>query len=563
MLLLMAGAASAQVPSPTTEGPITGPGAPFVQVTSFDLAQVGYVQEEYFISGTARAFTNTGPLGVDGKWSVVPATSAQYKTRIVVHRPTNRRAFNGTVVVEWLNVSGGVDAGPDWTLAHTELIRKGYAWVGVSAQIVGVEGGPALVGVASLPLKSVDPARYGTLHHPGDSFSYDIFSQAGQALRQPSGPDPLADLPVKRVIAAGESQSAFRLVTYIDGIHLTAHVFDGYFVHSRGSIGGSLSEAPQPVISVPGTALIRDDIDVPVLTLETESDLTFLNYFIARQDDDKNFRLWEVAGTSHADSYITVTGPTDLGRSPDVVGLVAPTSPVPGVIDCGVPINSGPHHFVVKAAIAALDKWVRRGKAPRPAPRLDVMAGPPPTIARDANGVALGGIRTPQVDVPIAAFSGTQPGSILCMLFGETRAFDAATLASLYPSHRAFVDAYGKAVQRAVRASWILPPDAKLMRRWAAASDIGGSTGRSPHKFTPPQPPRSTPRIRWQNDDSHPILPPSRRRGRLAYTIRLGKTGTNTAAVNANLVATRLMRSGRQFLTGSGPPGRPARPHRH
>ena len=60
-------------------------------------------------------------------------------------RPTTRRAssstgrrarkkFNGTVVVEWLNVSGGVDAAPDWTFAHTELIREGYAWVGVSAQ---------------------------------------------------------------------------------------------------------------------------------------------------------------------------------------------------------------------------------------------------------------------------------------------------------------------------------------------------------------------------------------------------------------------------------------------
>jgi hypothetical protein len=451
-----------------------GPGAPFVQATSFDLAEVGYVQEEYFVSGTARAFTNTGPLGADGKWSVAPATSAPYKTRIVVHRPTNRRAFNGTVVVEWLNVSGGVDAAPDWIIAHTELIRKGYAWVGVSAQFVGVEGGGGLVPVVSLPLKTVNPARYGTLHHPGDSFSYDILSQIGQTIRQPAGPDPLRDLPVKRVIAAGESQSAFRLVTYINAIHQSAHVFDGYFVHSRGSIGAALSEAPQPAIPVPGTAPIRDDIDVPVLTLETESDMTFLGYFAARQDDSTFFRLWEVAGTAHADSYTVVYGATDLGRSPDVVALAAPTSPLPGVIDCAAPINSGPHHFVVKAAIAALDKWVRGGKAPRPAPRLDIMAGPPPTIAHDANGVALGGIRTPQVDVPIAAFSGTQPGSILCMLFGETRAFDAATLASLYPTHGAFVSAYRKAVSRAVRAGWILPPDARLMRQWAAGSDIGG-----------------------------------------------------------------------------------------
>jgi hypothetical protein len=355
-LLLLGGTAAAQVPSPTVEGPITGPGAPFLQGTAFDLGEVGYLEEEYFLSGTARAYTSTGPLGADGKWSVMPAASAAYRTRMVVHRPARRKRFNGTVVVEWLNVSGGVDAAPDWTLAHTELIRSGYAWVGVSAQIVGVEGGVGLVPVASLPLKAVDPARYASLHHPGDSFSYDIFSQAGEAIRRPSGPKPLGDLRVRRVLAIGESQSAFRLVTYIDAIHPGTHLYDGYLVHSRGSIGAALSEAPQPTIPVAGTAAIRDDIDVPVLTLETESDLTFLNYFPARQDDGENFRLWEVAGTSHADSYVVVTGPTDVGRSPDVVGLVVTPSPLPGIIDCGRAINSGPHHFVVKAAIAALDR---------------------------------------------------------------------------------------------------------------------------------------------------------------------------------------------------------------
>jgi len=472
-ILLLAQAAKAEVPSPTIEGPITGPGSPFVQTTGFDLGKVGYVQEEYFLSGTAQAYSSNGALGTDGKWNVSPASSAAYKTRIVVYRPTSKKKFNGTVVVEWLNVSGGVDAGPDWTTAHTELIRGGYAWVGVSAQIVGVEGGSALVAVVSLPLKKVNPARYGTLHHPGDSFSYDIFSQAGQAIRQPSGPDPLGDLPVKRVIAAGESQSAFRMVTYIDAIHPIAHIYDGYLVHSRGAIHASLSEAPEPEIPVPDTAAIRNDIDVPVLVVETETDLTLLQYFRARQDDAKNFRLWEVAGTSHADTYVGITGPTDLGRSPDVVGLVLTTSPVPGIIECGELINSGPHHFVVKAGLSALDRWIRRGRAPRSAPRLDAAAGPPVTINVDANGVGKGGIRTPQVDVPIAAFTGRQAGSVLCALFGTTTPFDGAKLASLYPSHRAFVSEYRKAVSRAVRAGWILQADAKLMRKWAAGSDIG------------------------------------------------------------------------------------------
>ena len=287
-LLLLTGVGAAQVPSPQIEGPITGPGSVFLQSTSIDLASVGYTQEEFFLSGTAHAYTNSEPLGTDGKWSVTPADSADYKTRIVVYRPASGKKFNGTVVVEWLNVSGGVDAGPDWTFAHTELIREGYAWVGVSAQKLGVDGGVALVPVASLPLKTVDPARYGSLRHPGDSFSYDIFSQAGEAIRHPSGPSPLGDLRVKRVIAAGESQSAFRMVTYINAIHPLAHVFDGYFVHSRGAISAPLSESPQPAISVPGTAAIRDDVDVPVLIFETETDLTFLGYVAARQDDSRH-----------------------------------------------------------------------------------------------------------------------------------------------------------------------------------------------------------------------------------------------------------------------------------
>jgi hypothetical protein len=247
--------------------------------------------------------------------------------------------------------------------------------------------------------------------------------------------------------------------------------------HSRAAIDvGGLSERPQPSIPTPGNAVIRADIDVPVLTFETESDLTFLGfgYFNARQDDAKNFRLWEVAGTSHADSYQQPVGPTDYGDSPSVVNIVAPSSPLPGVIDCTVPINSGPQHFVLKAAMAALNKWVRKGKAPKSAPRLEVDAGPPIRIRTDEHGNALGGIRTPQVDVPIATFTGVQPGSLLCQLFGTTTVFTDAQLAALYPSHKDFVSKYKKAIKRSQKAGWILPPDAKLMKKWAASSDIGG-----------------------------------------------------------------------------------------
>ena len=476
LLVLAVGTdAVADVPNPTVQGPVTGGlGAPFLASTSFDLAKVGYEQAEYFLSGTASAYTNVGTLGADGAWTVAPAATAPYETRIVVYRPKSRARFAGTVLVEWLNVSGGVDAAPDWIGAHTELIRERAAWVGVTAQLVGIEGGGGLLGLGvDLGLKKVDPVRYAPLHHPGDSFSYDVYSQAAQAIRHPSGTSPLGDLRPKRVIAVGESQSAFRMAVYIDAIHPLTHVFDGFFVHSRGGVPlANLSEAPQPVVRVPNAFSIRSDVDVPVLDFQTETDLTVLNSLATRQDDTDRFRLWEVAGTAHADSYILGVGMSDLGKSPAAADLVLTKMPVPQVptITCPADVNSGPQHFVLDAAFAALLRWVRTGKPPASAPRLDVASD---AIVHDAHGNATGGIRSPAVDVPIATFTGEQDGaSLACLIFGTTTPFDAATLRSLYPTHRAFAAAWNKATKRAVAAGHVVSHDGALLRRWAANAPV-------------------------------------------------------------------------------------------
>jgi hypothetical protein len=459
---------------PVVSGPVTGGlGQPFAATTSFDLAGVGYAQVEYFVAGTANAFVNVGALGADGRWTVAPGEQAGYRTRLLVYRPIDAADFNGTVVVEWLNVSGGLDAGPDWLAAHTELIREGYAWVGVSAQVVGVEGGEPLAGVVRLPLKTVDPERYGSLSHPGDSFSYDIFTQAARAVRSSSGIRPLGDLRVERMLGIGESQSAFRLVVYINAIHPRGRLFDGYLVHSRGGFGFPLSEAPQPPIGTPGETRIRDDLDVPVMIFQTENDLTFLNYVAARQPDSGRLRVWEVAGTAHADTYTLAVGMTDKGDDPSVANLVITSTPLPGLIECGAPVNSGPQHWVLKAAIAGLNRWVRDGVAPPVAAPLEVDAGPPVTLVRDAYGNALGGVRTPQVDVPIAVLSGEAPeGALLCTLFGTTVPFDEPTLLALYPDRAAYRAAFDAATDAAVAAGFILPADAALMKAAAATAPI-------------------------------------------------------------------------------------------
>ena len=277
------------------------------------------------------------------------------------------------MVVEWLNVSGGADASPDWMHTHVELIRRGYAWVGVSAQAVGVNG---LKGVPP----QGDPVRYADLSHPGDSYSYDIYSQAGQVIRDASDA-VLGGLRPRRMLAAGESQSAGRMVTYIDAVHPVAGVYDGFLVHSRSSGSAPLSQPPLPAVPTPSPTLIRDDLDVPVLAFNTETDTGSV---LARQPDSARYRLWEVAGTAHFDQYGLMGGATDTGRQSSVTAwfdsMLHPTNqPSPG-FTCGSPINSGPQTFVLRAAVAHLDRWVARGTPPPIGPRWETVSTAPVTV---------------------------------------------------------------------------------------------------------------------------------------------------------------------------------------
>ena len=454
--------------SPTVTGPVTGGnGKPELSATSFDLSTVGYTQSEYFLSGSATAYRAEGTLGPDGKWTAVPRSQAPYTTRIVVYRPADAKKFNGTVVVEWLNVSAGRDVAPDWLMAHNELIRKGYAWVGVSAQSVG-----------QAATKKADPARYEKLTHPGDSYSYDIFSQTGQAVWKSPG-TILSGLEPRKVLGAGESQSAIRLTTYVNAVHPLVNVFSGYLIHSRAGTAGPLSQLPEgEATPMPSVARTRNDLSVPVLTLQTETDVSpsGLAYLDSRQDDTDRFRLWEVAGTAHADTYTLNVGPTDIGDGKGSVALFntmrnPPTGAGPD-LTCGKPVNSGQQHYVLEAAFAGLNRWVVSGQAPPKAPRLQIVDK---AFVLDANGNAKGGIRTPSVDTPVATLSGLgQPvgGSPFCRLFGTTVPLTAAQLTALYPTHQAFVAAWTSSTVKAVNAGFILPADAAPIIAAASTSRV-------------------------------------------------------------------------------------------
>ena len=426
----------------------------------------GYVQQEYLATGTATDYKAQGELGGDGRWTFAPDTSADYRTRVVVRRPEDPAKASGTVVVEWLNVSGGIDANPDWASFSDELVRRGDTWVGVSAQKIGIEGGPVLVAVPGFEdlvgkgLKAMDPARYGTLAHPGDGYAFDIYTQVARAVR--AGGPLLGGITPEVVLAAGESQSAIALTTYYNGVQPLTKAFDGFFVHSRAYAGLPLV-APGQAADLAGAmtqskpTTFRTDLAAPVLDLQAESDVIgVLGSYTVRQPDSDTFRLWEVAGTAHADQHL-------LG-------------PVASNLSCGAPVNAGPMYLVANAALGDLDTWVRTGQAPPTAPRLEVTTGAgDPAIARDQDGIALGGIRTPPVDVPVQVLSGASGGSpaLICILLGSTRPLDPARIAARYPSRSAYEQQYAEATAKAIEAGFLLEADREAIKAFSDPSLVG------------------------------------------------------------------------------------------
>ncbi len=454
------------------------PGEPKLLLGSYDIADLGYTDDEYFVSGSASSYASLGKHGSDGRWDAGPSEMADYTTRIVVLKPSDATKFNGTVIVEWLNVSGGIDAPAIWFMAHRELVREGYAYVAVSAQQVGIEGGASLG--FDMSLKKQDPERYWHLSHPEDAFSYDIFSQVGRLIREPVGTGVLGGLKPEFVVAVGESQSAMFLTTYVNAVDPLVRIYDGFLIHSRFGPaapldGGSIFAEPDD--SAPQAVKFRPDLRVPLLTVLTETDVVGgvrPGYHLARQPDTELLRAWEIPGSAHADNYTIQVGRIDTGFAPleELVAAYAPTNTLMGQ---QLPhyINFAPqHHYVLQAAIAGLHGWIRNHVAPSKAERMELDDGDPPRLTLDENGLAKGGVRTPWVDVPIARTSGVGTGeSPLSHLFGSGEPFDAATVARLYPGGAAeYLDRFARSLDGAIEAGFLLAADRQEILDLAAAT---------------------------------------------------------------------------------------------
>jgi hypothetical protein len=468
ILSCAAAVASAVVPTPTVTGPIasdlnSSPRNHTFFATDLDLKSRGYVEEEFFFSGTANTYDATFSGGIGARPTASPTanivtTGNPYTTRMVVRRPAHPGKFNGVVVVEWMNATSNYDVEALWFRAHEFFIRDGYAWVGITAQ-----SGP--ITNATLGLKQFSPTRYAALDltaggrfPSGDPLGYDVFAQGVQAVRHAGVLGPLSKR-LKKVIGAGVSQSAGRLSVLMNAIQTRDEpVMDAVLLY----IGGER---------------LRTDLNYPIIKLLSETEYTApasANEIAVLQPDTDLLRTWSMAGTSHSDWASFAVRYALLKRDQPTAGLRD---------NCLHPSRSRiPDRYVISSAIDWLSRWGdKKGHSskvavPPTSPAIQ-LAGDGVTVVRDAYGNALGGIRLAPFAVPVAldsGFNAVPPGAGgLCFLNGTHIPFDTATLNQLYPTRRAYLEPFFKAVFDNVRDGFVLEADAKEMLDQARVSLYG------------------------------------------------------------------------------------------
>lgn len=449
----------ARAVTPARLSEVRVPGTTPMIAAAVDLAAVGYTEREFYADGVANRYRDAA-LGVlttaeviDGNWP--------YRTRVLVRAPAAEK-FNGTLLVEWANVTAGQDVDFAFAESYAYLMRQGYAVAVVSAQRVGIDR-----------LKTWSPARYGTLTAtvdnddpndgskidtcgaapvcPGDALSWDIVTQVSKALKDNAGADkPLPGLTVEKVIALGESQSAFRLSTYYNTIQPLYGFFDGF---------AFLDLATQ----------LRPDQTAPAISVNSESTA---GMYPATSTSER-VRTWAVAGASHSSLYGATYVDNMVLRDKSIPGPNGPMafgqarasqnctlSPFFSTVDSGLVLN---------AALDSVNTWIRTGKPAAPSRIFERDAAG--ALVRDAAGRIKGGVHLAQFTAPTAALAQNGP-TVFCTLAGHHRDFTATELKARYGSHDRYVAEVRATMTAAAADGYILPHDSDAVIGAAEASDV-------------------------------------------------------------------------------------------
>jgi hypothetical protein len=457
------------------------------QKKALALDELAYVESEYLVRGRARVY---------GRSDQGPHALAQgpYTTRILVRRPKDGRRFSGTVIVEPMNPSEDADLPIMWAESYQQFIADGDAWVGITIK-------PNTIAA----LKAFDPARYASVAMPspraapacaaseinafsrpttpGDEsgLAWDMLGQIGMMLKGPQSPDVLGR-PAKRVYMTGQSQTAGYARLYAslfsqrfvgpDGKPL----YDGYLYSGSPPWQVPINQC-QKDLPAGDPGLITAPAGVPVLEIFTQGDMG-TNILTRRPDSDTpadRFRRWEVAGAGHVDPWeaLSFADDADMARARGRVNDNADEVCSPR----GTTPTDFPVRYVFDAAWQALDAWVQHGAAPGRAPRLQLVANPeglPPdrVFVVDDHGNALGGVRSPYVDVATARWIGAKSGPFICLFHGYKIPMSHAQLQQLYADHHAYVDKVRASVSDLVSHKWLTSTDGAAIVREAEQSPV-------------------------------------------------------------------------------------------
>jgi hypothetical protein len=503
-------------PVPTVTGPIPSTSTSFPYIADgFNVeppVPAGYEEQEYFFSGTGNLYQYTA-TGIEVV-TPCPAIATQgcsaipYTTRMLVKRPIDPRKFSGTVIIEPLNPSANFDIAAIWDRSLNYIVREGDVFVGWSSKSI----------IVDRTLKGWNPTRYAALNWPyspspdansndgvNDGITFDIAAQIGALFKQNGSSSPLHGLNVKHVFEAGFSQDGSFTFTQADIFNALERMPDGGPVYDGYVPGGTTGPSDLDFGLTPAGALPAGDPrvqmqprDVPVIQTNTETEI-FLGLLFPgglayrRPDGDAlndRYRLWEVPGASHVSNdsdapvitlqlnfaeleHITPSELPPNGCTHQQF-INGPTVGIAGVIDP----NDYPFAYVANAAFADLTNWIDFNRPPPRAPRIETTSTTPATIAFDKFGNALGGVRTPFVDVPITTYTPfdtvahTTLFSGFCILDGYNTPFSDATLDGLYPNH---LDYAGKVLfdsSRLVLEGFWLAPDAEAVAQKALKADV-------------------------------------------------------------------------------------------
>jgi hypothetical protein len=426
----------------------------------------GYVEDEYLVRGSADLFGHD-----ESARTVRVAEDLPFTTRAVVRRPADPGRANGAVVLEPLHPFA--DMASSWPRVGHSLLRDGWTWIGVTQDLAGLDF-----------TRRSDADRYGALDLPEAGLGFDVVALWASWLRA----EGLADVRLDHLFMTGASHTgSFQRVFLGDGFAARARrpdggpAVEGYLIQiSSGGFGlGGYhplnNRSPRLPTGDPRRTIGPHDVPVIELLSEGEAETNRESRRPDADDPDDRYRLYEVAGACHMSA----------GEDGSMLaGLATAEEP-----------SDFPMYALAAGALANLRRWVTDGVAPPRARPIELHedrhAGPCGGAAealparRDEHGNALGGVRTPNVDVPVARYyphsTLSEPAPVgppgrpaidAGELMGAMFRFPPDELRRLYGTPATYRRRYAEGVAALVAGGWVLDADGERMCRRAEAVEF-------------------------------------------------------------------------------------------